>query len=360
MTKAKEKPLDQDQPVSPVNPPKTGPSESEPAVSMAASESPGGNSEQAEESSSQSSTTREAAVEKARAALVAAKQAAGKSSAFAREHLDPARHDGLFVVRYLDRLVERIRVSMASAPADRCVERLVHYGNLAAVVAMALALLYGVLGSVRHALFSPIPKAVAFVLLLAAFQYAANKFLSAGRSLMASTPSRLGSSAFLNTVALLHTVMAVVFLIGGLLLALQQRDLGILILGAFLAFVAYGIAFISLYPDRINITVDPAGGAGEEALGILSYGLKVLLHLLPIIYGLGMIAGMLAMLGASFARLGRTGITPLGQQGGALLLFAAAAPFTGYLLFAFLQLGLDVLRSILVLPAKLGSRIENP
>ncbi len=348
MTNADEKNIDQE----------TKPSPEEPVVAetTASATKDAEHADTVVNETAESTNVREAAAAKARAALNAGKQAAGKTSAFVVEHLDPKRHDGLFIVRYLERLVERIRATMASAPADRCLDRLVHYGNLAAVMAMALVLVYGLLGAVRHAMFSPIPKAVGFVLVLAAFQYAANKFLSAGRSLIGSTPSRMASAAFLNTVALLHTVVAVVVLLGGILLALQQRDVGILIAGIFLAFVAYGVAFISLYPDRINITVDSGAAAGEEAIGILSYGIKVLVRLLPIVYGLGMIAGMLAMLGACLARLGKTGVTALGQQGAAMLLIAGAAPFAAYLLFAFYQLGLDVLRAILILPAKLDAQ----
>lgn len=294
--------------------------------------------------------------DKAASAFKRAQQAAGKAAAFGATQLDPQRHDGLCVVRYLERMVERVRSAMGATPADASFDRLVHYGNLAALAAMLVALALGLLTAVRHAVLAPIPRAIGFVLLLAAFQYAANKFLKAGRTMMEATPSRLSSPAFLNTVALLNAVMAVVFLLGGLLLAVQLRTPGIFAAGVMLAFVAYGVAFIALYPDRINVTVDPGVSAGEEALGILSFSIKVVIRLIPIVYGVGMIVGTLTLVAACFALLGRSGTTLLGQQGRCLLLTAAAFPFAGYLFFAFNQLLLDILRAILILPSKIGAR----
>lgn len=293
--------------------------------------------------------------EKAVAAGDALKRAAGRTKQWGSEHLGPESCDGLMVVRYLERMIAWIRSSMATVPVDGLLDRLVHYGNLAAVAAMGLALVYGLLGAVRHLVFAPIPRAVGFVLLLAAFQYAANKFMTAGRHLMTATPSRLSSPAFLNTVAMVHAVVAVVSLVGGLLLSVQERSFSVLISAWFIALVAYGIAFISLYPDRINVDVDPGVGAGEEALGILSFAIKLVVRLIPFVYGVGMIIGALALLGACFSRLGPQGYGMLGWQGSRLLLSAAAFPLAGYLAFILYQLALDVLRAILVLPGKLDA-----
>ncbi len=292
---------------------------------------------------------------RATAAGDAVKRAACRTKEWSAGHLGPEQCDGLIVVRMMERFIERMRAAMAATPVDPVLDRLVHYGNLAALAAMALALVYGLLGAVRHVIFAPIPRAIGFVLLLAAFQYAANKFMGAGRHLMTSTPSRLSSTAFLNTVALVHAVAAVVFLVGGILLAVQQRSFAVMISALVIALVAYGIAFISLYPDRINVTVNPDVGAGEEALGILSFAVKLVVRLIPFVYGVGMIIGALALLGACLSRLGPLGYSQLGQQGSLLLLLAAAFPFAGYLFFVLYQLALDVLRSIIMLPGKLDA-----
>ncbi len=292
---------------------------------------------------------------KASVARDAVRKSVCKAASWSGEHLDPQRHDGLWMVRFLERMLERIRSAMAAAPADSLAERLVHYGNLAALAAMVLTLANGLLASVRHFVFFPLPVAVALALALAAFQYAGNKFLKAGGLLLSSTPSKLASPVFLNAFALLHAAAAVIFLAGGVLLAVHARNIGVLVIGLALAVVSYGVSFISLYPERINVSIDPVIGAGEEALGILSFFVKVVVRMAPIFYGVGMIAGMLIMLGACVARLGPTGITDLGRQAGFVLLLSAAAPFAVYVIFVFYQLLLDVLRAILVLPREISS-----
>lgn len=125
-------------------------------------------------------------------------------------------------------------------------------------------------------------------------------------------------------------------------------------------FFAYLISLTS-NPSLANVGIDEQG-AGMEAVGILSFLLKSLLRMGPILYGSWAI---LAALFLAYAVVGYAMDTNESFLADMMLelrimaaLFTLAAallvPIVMYVLFLFYHLAVDIIRSILALPAMLS------
>jgi hypothetical protein len=120
---------------------------------------------------------------------------------------------------------------------------------------------------------------------------------------------------------------------------------------------------VCLNPASLSVEVDEKAGAGEEALGILSFVMKMMLRLSPIVFGVGAGAGVGAavyllvlvlrdeFLSLGFPIVADLTVTELTGQ----ILAVGLVPFLAYLAFVFLYLLLDVLRAILSVPGKLDA-----
>ncbi len=108
------------------------------------------------------------------------------------------------------------------------------------------------------------------------------------------------------------------------------------------------VAYIALNPSMVNIEVGGEVGAGEEAIGILSLGVKTIVRLVPMAFGIGSILGSVALIAATFGMM-RSGNPAAAASALRLIAWCVLLPFFSYILFAFYHLLIDLLRSILVL-----------
>ncbi len=271
-----------------------------------------------------------------------------------------------------------------------------HYGlYLAMAVLLAFSLLLGVkLNEVNTILLG-----MAGVVILLVLQYAARRFFGALERLNRSTPARMRSSAFLDCFALLHTFGGLVALLGLTVLAVQ-RGLFSLVLPAIAVFiVCQYVAVLALNPQSLNLTIAPEATAGEEAIGVLSFLVKLGLRIVPVAFGVGVIWGTLTLLLAVFLvfvppedpedvaafvvseaiqSLGAPEPPALGAEAPSqgppvaeeaikmlpaqvtaseartTLIASAALPLVTYVFFLVFYLGIDVLRAILAIPGEVG------
>jgi hypothetical protein len=202
---------------------------------------------------------------------------------------------------------------------------------------------------------------IGFVIALAIGQFAAMKFLGASDSLIANTPHRISSRAFLDCTGLLSILAALAILVGGIIAAIQIGGLvgfGMAIPVLIVSTLLLHFGGLALNPQMVNITVGE-GSAGEEAIGIFGFLLKAWFKLVPLSFLMTGAAANLFLLGSFgaywenlFARgfTSSFGIMVLfeGTYGGlVLLLVACLTPIAAYLQFLLLNLGLEIIRSIL-------------
>jgi hypothetical protein len=225
-----------------------------------------------------------------------------------------------------------------------------HYALLAAVVA---GMLYAVIGGIKTDTLSVFFEGIAWLLVAALFQYLAAKFNSAGLALIRSGPSELSTQAFLSCTALLNVVLGLVGFVWCTIAAIRAHSWGSLGAGVGVLVLCELVVCLCLNPDMLNIAIRPASNPGQEAVGVLTFLMKTALRLVPLAFGVGTICGALGMFGALIQLLRNEALYPLmGMPGARLVLFSSALPVASYLLYILLYLNLDVIRAILILPAK--------
>ncbi|HEX3551685.1 MAG TPA: DUF4339 domain-containing protein [Thermoanaerobaculia bacterium] len=231
-------------------------------------------------------------------------------------------------------------------------------GHLAYVLAAVLLVLdYLVLGirsdSFRLTFGGLLLIAPAAILL----HYIAASFLDAGFSLLRKSPSELSSPAILTFFALLFFAGSVVcFGLGlyGVILGGSLLRFGFWLGMTALLLYACGIA---LNPATVN--VNPASGlsAGEEALGILLFLLKVPVRLVPFLFGVGAVVGVCAAVYLLYLVFTQAPVFLVEQAHEIAhgVLGVALLPLLAYLGFVVSALLVEVLRAILRIPGKIDS-----
>ena len=196
-------------------------------------------------------------------------------------------------------------------------------------------------------------------------QYWSQRTASAIEVSISSTPVRIASTAIVDGCAVTCLIAGICLPVGILVFGLQQNEEIVpLLISAVLALIALTyLASLALHPALLNVRIDKAASAGEEAVGIVSLVLRSIFRLVPIIYSLGMVIMSLAFVVATIYLFkggsdSAKGVF-IGMSQQQLLFVIAAIPVYGYLLFLFYSLFIDIFRAVLVLPSKLDDLREQ-
>jgi hypothetical protein len=108
------------------------------------------------------------------------------------------------------------------------------------------------------------------------------------------------------------------------------------------------------------VSIDPGTSAGEEALGVYGFLLRLGLRTVPVVFGIGVVSTLILLLYDGYALLADKLVLAEGHPPAAVALQAigqavgfAALPFAAYLFYLFYHLIVEVLRALLALPGKL-------
>lgn len=265
-----------------------------------------------------------------------------------------------------------------------------HYGLYAA---MALLFVFSMFLGVKANQVNTILLGLGGIVILVVLQYVSGRFFGALERLNASTPGRVSSTAFLDCFALLNMLGGLVALLGLAVLAVQTGWLSLILFAIATFILCQYVAVLALNPGALSLTVGADVSAGEEAIGILSFLVKLSLRLVPVAFGVGIVWGSLGLLYACFlvlappdeperimelagvigAVLAMTIEDPSASEeamrmlpaqasaikASAILIDSAALPFLAYLYFLIYYLSIDVLRAILSLPGKLDKMSDK-
>ncbi len=237
-------------------------------------------------------------------------------------------------------------------------------GHLAFPIAALVFVLFGLIAGGR--MKSGMLAGMALVIIPAAViaHYIAFKFLNAGADLIKKSPSKLSSKAFLDCCGLIALIMAVGTFAAAFFALISQFNMqgiiGFVVSLGTTAIFLYG-AGAALNSHCLNLEVSDEASAGQEAIGVFSFGMKLLLRLVPFIFGVISTVGALAAIGflgwLVFAEYPGM-VYGQGQTVLMMVFGVTLLPFATYLVFLLYYLSLDVLRAILVIPGKLD-RLAN-
>jgi hypothetical protein len=246
---------------------------------------------------------------------------------------------------------------------DRTVTRVGGYGMYALIAVLALLF---VVVAIRANDLSLFLLAIALVPVGIVLQYVAIKMLGAVERLIASSRTELTSPGFLDVVALISVLVAVLAPIFGLLAAIGASDLGPLLGSLFVMVLSGYTAAIALNPAVVNVHIARSASIGQEAVGLITFAMKGFYRFTPVGFGVLVVLatiGALAMLiraiagGLNFYAAQEGAMAVLGSAG-----FAVLLPFLGYVLFVLLYLVVDFYRSIFLVAqvASLYRRQDAP
>ena len=243
-----------------------------------------------------------------------------------------------------------------------------HTGQYAVLAGALLTLVYAIYGAIKFNSFAVFLTGLGFVAALGVAQFAASRFLGAATRALASTPSQVSSSAFLECVGLFVLLAAAGTLVGGVVASIQSSSILPMLPALFTSAALVYFGAVALHPLLVNVELSVAT-AGEEAIGLLSFFVKTSLKLAPLFFALLAVAGSLATM-TGFFESGQGFVSvvasvletvplpiaiPYGFAGSAVVLFACLIPIGMYALFLVQYLAIDVLHAILSVPNKLDA-----
>jgi hypothetical protein len=236
--------------------------------------------------------------------------------------------------------------------------------GLAGVYALYAAALFSVLVgfilAIRTNEFSALGVFAASAFAMIVLQYTAHRLLHASAAAVQTNASFLSSYAVPDCIFVL-TFFGTLGGVGWLLwqsIAVGSLNLA---LGAVAAFVVgMFIAIVSLHPSEIRVRTKPDCQAGEDAVGFLTFFVKLFLRCAPIFFVAAIVYGTyeLAAAGVSILQADKEMAGFAGFRAGAtvgLLIGAAAIPFYAYLLTILYYLSLDIVSAIVSMPSKLDA-----
>lgn len=266
---------------------------------------------------------------------------------------------------FVSKLLGAARRALSPGLIERVLGFARDFGHYVVLAGAALTLVYAIYAAIKFDSLTMLMTGIGLFVAITIAQFAAQSFLGAGDKLVANTPSRIATSAFLECFGLLALLAAFAFLFVGIRTAIALEIFAPFLTGLLLAVLWTFVGGLSLHPRQLNVDIGE-GTAGEEAIGLLTFAMKAGLKLVPLFFFLVALLGCFVILasftdsGAQYAGMvrGIPGIGlagPAGFAGAATVIFACLIPMLGYLLFLILYLVFDLIRAILSVPPKLDA-----
>lgn len=261
-----------------------------------------------------------------------------------------------------DIMLDGVRAQFTPQFVDATTGIFVTGGHYCLYVAMLASFGVALALGIKTESLDPVLRGVLWLLALAVLQYVAGRFCVALDRLNRTTAGNVSTTVFLDSFALLNMAAGLAILLGSAVLAVRSDTYSLILSGLVLFIACEYLAFVSLNPETLSISVAWEARAGEEAIGVLLFLLKGMLRLAPVAFGAGVVCGTLWLLCAGY-QVFADGELDAAQDPALMattwIVCFAALPFVAYVLFLLFYLLIGVIRAVLSLPAKLDVLAEN-
>lgn len=262
----------------------------------------------------------------------------------------------LFAVNLLEKLVGFFKGLLTSNLLAFCIKWLKFIGHIGIIVAAGLGFIFALIYAIRANSFFGFLIGLAWVVLIFVIQYTAHKFSDAGEDLIKNNPTQLASQTFLDCFGFLVLIGGVVAFIIALIDLIQGSGFVPFLQGVGIFIFLEFIAMIAFNPKDIAVKMVKSNSAGQEALGVITFFIKALMKMVPIVFGALIVIGTINLflqglkLFGDYAPFAWDVITRLIAP---QIIYAALLPFLSYLFFVLAYLTIDINRAILSIPEKL-------
>lgn len=275
-------------------------------------------------------------------------QAPGNGSGYVLKNERP------FFVKFGDGIIDAIRRALTKSMFETCAFFFAWAGYVAVFVSAFLILIGQAVIASKGGGASEIFKGMLMAVGIGISQYVAGKFLVANEVLIDTSPSKISSLAFTDCLTLSSIAGAIVLFFGALIMMFTgivsflggwggtptQTAVGFLS-GSVLCLFA---AILCLNPDTISIEIGPKTTAGEEAIGIVYFFLKLGMKLVPFLFGIVCVAAAVATL-VGVVELFKDSTRAFDEAQKAVSA-GLMIPFGAYGIFLFLALFLELIKSV--------------
>jgi hypothetical protein len=261
------------------------------------------------------------------------------------------------LTRLIDAFLEKSR-SVLTINLFKYIESIfVSVAGFSSAVAAVLGFLIIAVLAIRADKLSLFFMAPIWIVLVVLMYYIGEKLIKSCLKAIKNNPSAVGSRDLLDVFAALAAIGAVGSLLGASYMAIKDSSLGIFFSGFGLSVILVYAFWILLNPAILSTEMKAHASAGDEAIAYMALFNKVYLRAAKILFGMLPLLGSLVLLGTfgkvfgdNFYGLMAGGI--MGATGFMMVIAGLLAPLMCYLLFIFSYLWLDILRSILSIPAE--------
>jgi hypothetical protein len=148
-------------------------------------------------------------------------------------------------------------------------------------------------------------------------------------------------------------IAGIVSIMGGLFVWIKGSSFEAFVVGIFMFIFCEYMLSLCLNPESLNIEISEKTSAGEEFLGLISFFMKGFLKLIPIMFGSGIIFGVINLFGLLFLKFDYIHEIEAKSLEVGNLMVSALLPVMGYFVFLAYYFVIDLAMAILAMPAKL-------
>jgi hypothetical protein len=195
---------------------------------------------------------------------------------------------------------------------------------------------------------------------LVVLHYVAGRFCERVEELNRNTSGYVVSTHLPDCFALLSPMAGVAVFLGSLETAIASASVHALIFGAVGLVTCVYLGFVALNPATLGVAVVPKAKLSEDAIGILTFVLKMLLQGVPVAFGIGAVCGMLMTALACYQAGLAEGIALLDagktiDTACRILTQWSLMPLAAYVAFLLCHVPIDLWRAVLALPDKMDA-----
>ncbi len=259
----------------------------------------------------------------------------------------------------IEKLLNFVKSFLNSKLFDFIRNLLLILSNLGFYLAAVLTVLIGFIAAIRLPKngFKAFLLSILFTIGFVVLQFIAKKFVDACEILIEENPTKMTSYAFLESIGLLSFIGGIVFFIINFINSIKGNTVENLVYAFAGLIVLWALSLLSLNPSEITIDIEKETSAGQEAIGIITFFIKVFMKLVPLIFSVIIIFGSINLLINLFSLFGNQGAVIRGWLESLsifnIVVIGGLLPLGAYVSFLLLFLTIDIIKSILSLPEKI-------
>jgi hypothetical protein len=191
----------------------------------------------------------------------------------------------------------------------------------------------------------------AWILLIVIFHFIGGRFLNNNLLMIKNNPNTISNKDILDVYSISLIALLIGIIIFNIFLSIKISSLFPLLNILYIGLPVFFITILFLNPKLVSLNISGSSTAGEDALSLLSLGMKILMRLSVIFFGLAGPIGGLFLLKNLTDILSNNILINYFQissfAGAPILAFGLIYPFFIYIVFIATYLSIDLMKSIL-------------